>query len=350
MNPIKSTLIITLCLISTYGFSQYTDAINSNRPGTSRSTFSVGTNVAQFEVGPYMVNEKRTPATSYEVSGLGVDFAARYGLLFEELELNIEGVFQSDTKKYVSNVSAEDERANFKSITLGAKYLVYDPYRDPEKNKPNLFSWKANQGFKWSSLIPAISVYLGANYDTKNNPYTAPGIEGFSPKIMIATQNNFSGGWVFVMNLIANRLFVKPENEEALKRIYGEDYSVSSFEYILTLTHSFNPKWVIFGETQGIKSDFYADNLFRFGGAYLWGKDFQLDTALTFNNKDTPSVFGVNFGASYRLDFHKDKEVDNGNSAKEEGERKSRRKKKRKKGANDLNKKQKRKDTDFDIN
>ena len=87
---------------------------------------------------------------------------------------------------------------------------------------------------------------------------------------------------------------------------------------------------VIFGEAQGIKSDFYADNLFRFGGAYLWSKDFQLDTALTFNTKDTPSVFSVNFGASYRLDFHRDKEVDNGNSAKEEGKRQSRNKKNKK--------------------
>ncbi len=339
MNPIKSTLIITLCLISTYGFSQYTDVINSNRPGASRSAFSVGTNVAQFEVGPYLVNEKRTPVTAYEVSGFGVDFAARYGLLFEELELNLEGTFQSDTKKYLSSLLAEDDRSNFKSITLGAKYLVYDPYKNTEEDKPNLYSWKANHSFKWKSLIPAVSVYLGANYDTKNNPYTAPGIEGFSPKVMIATQNNFAGGWVMVLNLIKDRI--------------GSDQS--DFQYILTLTHSFNPKWVIFGETQGIKSDFYADNLFRFGGAYLWSKNFQLDTALTFNTKDTPSVFGVNFGASYRLDFHKDKEIENGNSAEDEKGRRSRRgkTKKRKKGddnIDDLNKKQKRKDTDFDFN
>ncbi|MCB0428031.1 MAG: transporter, partial [Mangrovimonas sp.] len=49
------------------------------------------------------------------------------------------------------------------------------------------------------------------------------------------------------------------------------------------------------------------------------------DTALTFNTKDTPSVFSVNFGVSYRLDFHKDKEQDNGTSAEEEGERRANR-------------------------
>ena len=93
---------------------------------------------------------------------------------------------------------------------------------------------------------------------------------------------------------------------------------VNDFQYILTLTHAITPQWVIFGETHGIKSDFYADNLFRLGGAYLWTKDFQLDASITFNTKDTPSVFNVSFGASYRLDFHKDKKIDNNNDVEDE--------------------------------
>lgn len=335
MSPFKPTIFLLLSLVTTQAFCQYTDVINSNRPGVSRSAFSVGTNVAQFEIGPYSIKEKRTPTTAYEISGFGIDFAARYGLLFEELELNIEGTYQNDTKSYPTNFSPEEDRANFKFLAIGAKYLVYDPYKNAEEDKPNLYSWKANRQFKWKSLIPAISVYLGANYDTKPNPYTYSGIEGFSPKVMIATQNNFAGGWVFVMNLIKDRI--------------GTDQS--DFQYILTLTHSFSPKWVIFGETQGIQSDFYADNLFRFGGAYLMGKNFQLDTALTFNTKDTPSVFSVNFGASYRLDFHKDKEIDNGTSAQEEGNRRANRAgKNRKKNKNTADKvnKRKKKDIDFD--
>jgi len=337
MSPFKSTLFFLLCLTTTQGFCQYTDVINSNRPGVSRSAFSVGTNVAQLEVGPYSIKEERTPAAAYEVSGFGIDFAARYGLLFEELELNIEGTYQNDTKTFTSNFSTEEKRANFKFLAIGAKYLVFDPYKNAEEDKPNLYSWKANRQFKWKSLIPAVAVYLGANYDIKPNPYTFSGIEGFSPKIMIATQNNFSGGWVLVVNLIKDRI--------------GTDQS--DFQYILTLTHSFSPKWVIFGETQGIKSDFYADNLFRFGGAYLMGKDIQLDTAVTFNTKDTPSIFSVNFGASYRLDFHRDKEVDNGTSAKNEGERRANRKGKNKKRSKKEDpgikiNKQKKKNIDFD--
>lgn len=307
MKSIKTAIAIVCLLCIHSAFAQYTEVINSNRPGVSRSAFSVGTNVAQLEVGPYILNEEHTPL-KYEVSGFGVDFSARYGLLFEELELNVEGTFQSD--KFTDNrsgISATDNRANFKNLTIGAKYLLYDPYKNAEEDKPNLYSWKANQKFKWNSLIPAVSVYLGANFDTKDNPYTAPDVEGFSPKVMVASQNNFSSGWVFVINLIKDRI--------------GSEYS--DFQYILTLTKAVNQQIVIFGEAHGIKSDFYADNLFRFGGAYLWSKDFQLDTALTFNTKDTPSVFSVNFGVSYRLDFHKDKEIDNGTSAQDEGQRRS---------------------------
>jgi hypothetical protein len=105
-----------------------------------------------------------------------------------------------------------------------------------------------------------------------------------------------------------------------LNRIGTDD---PDFQYILNLTHAITPQWVVFGETQGIKSDFYADNLFRLGGAYLWTKDFQLDTSITFNTKDTPSVFNASIGASYRFDFHKDKKIDNNNDVKAEGERQS---------------------------
>ncbi len=336
----KSILCILLTCVSIQAYAQYTDVINSNRPGASRSAFSVGTKVAQLELGPYYISEKRVPVAAYKVSGFGVDFAARYGLLLEQLELNIEGTYQNDTKEFTSNFSSEEKRSNFKSVAFGAKYLVYDPYKNEEKNKPNLYSWRANHSFKWSSLIPAVSVYLGANFDAADNPYTAPGVEGISPKVMIATQNNFPGGWVFVMNFIKDRI--------------GSDQS--DFQYILTLTHSFNQNWVIFGETQGIKSDFYADNLFRFGGAYLLGRDLQLDTALTFNAKDTPSVLGVNLGVSYRLDFHKDKEIknnkgiDNGTSIKDEAKRSKRKKKKDTTDTDKTNKKRKRKDVDFDDN
>lgn len=329
MRFIKTySLLILLLFFSTPSFSQYTDIINSNRPGVSRSAFAVGTNVLQFEAGPYLVNEEHS-TLNYDVSGFGGDFSVRYGLFFEQLEVNLEGTYQRDTfKDNRSVITDEFTRSNFKNLTLGAKYLVYDPYKNEENQKPNLYSYHANRGFKWKFLIPAVSVYVGANYDQEFNPFTAPDVKGFSPKVMVATQHNFTGGWVFVINLLKDRI--------------GSDFS--DFQYILTLTKSVGQQWAVFGEAQGIDSDFYADNLFRFGGAYLWTPNFQLDTALTFNTKDTPSVFNVNFGASYRLDFHKDPEEtgNDGISAKDEADRRSRRKGKKKN-----RRKNRKKDEDF---
>jgi hypothetical protein len=297
MRTLKSFFVLFIFLSLTDANAQYTEVINSNRPGVSESAFSVGTGVMQFEAGAFTVQEEHVPL-NYEVSGFGLDFALRYGLLFEQLELQLDGVYQNDTfSNKNSLIPTENQRANFRNFTLGAKYLIYDPYKNAEEAKPNIYSYHANRKFQWKSLIPAVALYAGANFDTNNNPYTAPDVEGISPKIMISTQNNFNGGWVFVMNLIKDRI--------------GSEFS--EFQYVFTLTHSFTPQWVVFGEAQGISSDFYADNIFRFGGAYLWTKDFQLDANIAFNTKDTPSVFNIGFGASYRLDFHKDKKIDNGN-------------------------------------
>ena len=137
-----------------------------------------------------------------------------------------------------------------------------------------------------------------------------------SYRAALITQNNFYGGWVFVTNLMMDRISSDQQD----------------LHYILTLTHSFNPKWAVFIEKHGIKSDFYADNLVRFGGGYLFNKDLQFDTAVTLNFKDTPSVFSVNFGVSYRLDRHVDKpKINNNSSAKDQNKRKSRSKKKKSK-------------------
>jgi len=308
MHNKTTVFFLALLLVSATATAQYTDIINSNRPGASRAAYSVGTNVLQFELGGFSVQQEHDPL-NYEVSGFGVDFSARYGLLFEELEINIEGIYQNDTfTNNNSAIPAEDSRANFRNFTIGAKYLVYDPYKNPDFDKPNLYSYHANRGFKWKHLLPAVAVYAGANFDSEDNPFTPPNVEGISPKVMVATQNNFNGGWVFVTNFSYDRI--------------GTDFP--EFQYILTLTKSITEKWVVFGETQGIDSDFYADNLFRFGGAYLWNKDFQLDANVAFNTKDTPTVFNVGFGASYRFDWHKDKIPDNNNTVEDEAERRLR--------------------------
>jgi len=224
-KTLKLTLVIFFCFQFNKIQAQYTDVINSNRPGASQSAFSVGTKVLQFELGSYYVREKRKVYPNYEVSGYGVDFDIHYGFWKEALELNIQGVYQNDTKSFNSNANTNNKRSNFKNFNIGAKYMVYDPNKNKE-NKPNIYSYHANRGFKLASLIPAVSVSAGVNFDSKNNPYTSSTAEGVSFRGTLITQNNFYGGWVFVTNFM-------------IDRIGSEQTDLS---YILTLTHSINHK------------------------------------------------------------------------------------------------------------
>ena len=286
----KTLLSILLTLIPYIAISQYTDVINSNKPGESFSAFSVGINVLQIETGTTFLKEKHDLLNSGFV-GYGLDFSIRYGFFKEELEFLTFGTYQNDIfYNYRYNPTQEISRNNFKEIKIALKYLIYDPHKNHE-DIPSVYSYRANQKFKWRSLLPAVSAMVGINIDTERNPYTSEGVKGVSPFFLISTQNNFKNNTVLITNLILDRL--------------GSNQT--DFEYIVSLTKALNINWVVFVETQGIKSDFYADNLFSIGAAYLLSKDFQIDGSITTNNKNTPKVYRVKLGLSYRFDFHKDK-------------------------------------------
>jgi hypothetical protein len=131
-NTPEIILTLIFCCQFTTTQAQYTDVIYSNRPGASQSAFSVGTKVLQFELGPYLVKEKRSLYPNYEVSGYGVDFAVHYGIWKEALELNVQGTYQNDTQSFTSNAEVDRTRANFKNLNIGVKYLVYDPNKNKD--------------------------------------------------------------------------------------------------------------------------------------------------------------------------------------------------------------------------
>ncbi|HCO84919.1 MAG TPA: transporter, partial [Arenibacter sp.] len=139
-------LIFGIFTIPLVAFSQYTDVINSNRPGLSVSAYAIGTNVLQAEFGIGYEQQDHTRLAT-ESNILGADLSLRYGLLFETLELNYEGTFDNQNKTY-TNTGVEIKNTDFSRNRIGLKFLVYDPFKNPENNKPNLYSWKANYGFK----------------------------------------------------------------------------------------------------------------------------------------------------------------------------------------------------------
>lgn len=272
--------------------AQYTETINSNRPGASQGAFSVGTGIYQLEAGAYFGNDYHALRQS-DTDIWGTDYSLRVGLLFEALEISLTGAFQGETTTIpMGGGDAEFKRSDFKSNTLGVKYMVFDPFVSIEPDKPNLYSWKANQRFKWKSLIPAVAVYAGANFSVVDNPYLYPGEQPFSPKFALITQHNWPGSWVLVTNIIADKL--------------SEDNP--SFAGIFTLTHAFTPKFAAFAEYQAILSDIYADDLARTGVAFLIGDHLQFDVSGLINFKNTPDRWQVAAGFSYRIDRHKEDE------------------------------------------
>ncbi|MBQ4821916.1 transporter [Aquimarina sp. MMG016] len=301
MSPKSILLLVSLLLLSFIGSAQYTEKINSNRPGTSQGAFSVGNNVLQFE-GGFGFGKQKHKILNTRTNTFNFDYTARYGLLIEQLEIRFNGKYRSDGVRIaVGGTEEKIRQSNFELNTIGAKYLIYDPYKKPKEKDSidyeDLKSWRRTHRFKWKSLIPAVSAYVGANFVTKNNPFTASGDEGFSPKVVLATQNNWntrlSGDWALVTNLIFDK-------------ITTDDLVIG---WIITSTHTIRDKWAVFGEYQGQKSDFYSDDILRLGGAYLFNKDLQIDTNVAFNFKDTPSIFTFSVGASYRFDWHTKDEI-----------------------------------------
>ncbi|MBT8298168.1 MAG: transporter [Maribacter sp.] len=327
LKKIRHFVLILFLIIPFIGISQYTDVINSNRPGLSVSAYAVGKNVLQLETGLFYEQQDHSLLNT-QSNIVGGDISLRYGLLFEQLELNWEGTYQNQDITY-ANFGFNESRTDFYKNRIGLKYLIYDRYKSAKNNSPNLYSWRANNVFQLKNLIPSVSLYAGANFVLGDNPFYA-GDPTVSPRVMVATQSRLTPRFVLISNIAYDRI--------------GTNFPELS--YLLSLSHAFrNPKWSVFVENQGIKSDRYSDVLLRSGVAHLFNEELQADINLGASFKNTPSRIFVSAGLSYRFDFHKDapKAIEDQNANENGGEIKKtsfKKKKKRKKnkgsGAEDV--------------
>ena len=282
MFKIRAFIITAIFLIPTINYGQHTDEINSNRPGESMSAFAVGKTVIQVETGVFGIQESHS-LQKYDANGFGADLELRYGAFLESLEFIADIQYVKETFDYPMNTV---DKSDFKQAILGAKYLIYDPNKGYKK-EVNLHSWKANHKFNWHQVIPAVAVFAGANFTGAENPYSFSPESSISPKVALILQNHLGdGSWVFVTNIIYN--------------YFTTDYP--SLSYIITLTKGINEKWSAFIENQGIKSDFYSDEVVRGGAAFLINKNMQVDASISTNFKDTPSILYGGVGISWRWD------------------------------------------------
>ncbi len=267
---------------------QYTDVINSNRPGLSVSAYAVGKNVIQLEAGLfYEQSDHELLHTESDI--WGSDISLRYGLLFERLELNYEGSYLNQNITF-TDWDTSETLTDFSRNRIGLKYLIYDRYKSEERNKPNLYSWRADHVFQLKNLIPSVSIYGGATFNLGENPFYVDD-PTVSYRGMVATQSKLTPRFVLITNIAYDRITTDfPE-----------------LSYLISLSHAFrNPKWSAFVENQGIQSDRYSDILLRGGVAHLLTEDLQVDFNLGASFKNTPSRIFITMGASYRFDLHTD--------------------------------------------
>ena len=297
MKPLFTALLLMLVAPLSYG--QYTEVINSRRPGFSDSPYSVGTKVYQVEGGLFYKNvsdflywdDASKESVDYSAKSFGTDIVFRTGQFFERLEFDLDMAIVSENRDYTSPEVYSESAFGFSKLTIGAKYLVYKPeYADKSKE---IRSWKARHSFDKKRLIPAVGVYAGFNTNLLTDMHKNP--DGVSPRFALFTQNDLSNRLILLMNLIGDKLFT----------------TEAETSYIITVTYSLTEDWSIFGENQGFfRKNVPNDFQFGAGGAYLINPNMQADLSarMIFDERGDNSYI-IGGGLSWRLDKHQDKMI-----------------------------------------
>jgi hypothetical protein len=288
-HPLQLFIVFLFCGFSTV-YGQYTEVINSNKPGFSESPYSVGTGVYQFESSLFFRNVSVEPTFSRPES-LGFDMLFRTSFFLERLELNVQASYQKD-KIAFKNIFTSDYSVNgFGRFTVGAKYLMYQQEYD-DKSK-EIRSWKRRMAFDYKRLIPSVAVYAGLNTDMVNDIYKTGSM---SPKVGLLLQNNLSSDFNVVTNVFYDKI--------------GTDFSEIS--YIVTGTYNFDDYWSGFVENQTVFLENQNNTNIGAGLAYLYSKNLQINASGRLLIEGNAQGFYRGFGVSYRIDKHKDsyKELD----------------------------------------
>ncbi|WP_347173870.1 transporter [Polaribacter uvawellassae] len=262
--------------------AQYTNVINSNRPGFSESPYSVGSGIYQLETG-FFYNSSQIVRTFTIPRSFGYNMVFRTSFFDDKLEFNTNFTLQSDKVAFKNVFTSDYFTTGVSDFSFGAKYLFF--HQEYEDKSKEIRSWKRRHAFDWKRAIPSVAIYVGVNSNLVNNIYK---LEGLTPKFGVLLQNNLSKKLNIVTNLYYDNI--------------GSSYS--EFAYIVTGTYAFNETWSTFLEHQGSYNKYQTNTDFGTGIAYLSGRHFQIDasTRLNFNGKTTEFYTGIGF--SFRLDRH----------------------------------------------
>ncbi|TVZ55726.1 outer membrane putative beta-barrel porin/alpha-amylase [Lutibacter sp. Hel_I_33_5] len=271
---------LAFCSVS---FAQYTSIINSNNPGFSESPYSVGGGVYQLESNLFFRNTSIEPTFSQPQS-LGLDLSFRTSYLTDKLEFIADFSIQQDKVAFKNIFQSHYYKSGLGKALIGAKYLVYEQkYIDKSKE---IRSWKKRFAFDWKRLIPNVGVYAGMHV---TNGLHFDG--NLSPRAGILLQNNLTSE----LNVITNIFYDK----------IGTD--ASEFSFLISSTYNFNLRWSMFLESQTYVNKIQNGTNFGAGFAYLYHRNFQINTSARLLFEGEATGFYTGIGVSYRIDRHLDK-------------------------------------------
>ena len=207
----------------------------------------MGKNVLQIETGHkwFQSNHDLILYRAAKSSGGLSSFNIRYGAFSEKLEFLFGlNILREQLIIVILLQLRKDFDSFFSSFHVGAKLLVFDPFKNEKWHGVNFYSWRSSRKIKLTDFIPAVSVYImGKNISSNITNYNSfvtfvsnkklyfGELNKFNSIIGISTQNHFIGKWVVVNNFSI-------ENIES---------NIQNFNYIFTLTHNLkNPVWSIF--------------------------------------------------------------------------------------------------------
>ncbi len=283
----KKYIYITSFIISALTVNaQYTKDINTNRPSASMGAYSVSKGIFQIE-GGYTYQKDDFNTEKYNTQN-NAQLQLRYGEMFEQMEF-IADLYYTNYKQTDVNINASN--SGFKQLNFGIKYLIYDHYKYYVE-KRNVYSWKANQRFKWGRLIPAVAVYVGAQFNSKHNFYY-PELPETGLKTMLIAQQHLSKRFSITYNFIGENV-----TEEEFRNL----------SYIVTASLGLSDHWSIFGEHQGIFDRKYQGNTIPFNDeAFIKGgftfklhQNLQFDTFAGTNINNAQHKIQAGIGVSWR--------------------------------------------------
>ena len=301
LNPTstkRGLLFLLICLFSQTVKAQYTNVINSNKPGFSESPYSVGTGIYQFESDVFYKRTSIKPTFS-QPEALGIDLLFRTSFFLERLELNTQISYQRDQVAFKNIFTSHYFKNGLSKATIGAKYLVFQQ-KFTDKSK-EVRSWKRRHAFDKKRLIPSVAVYAGFNTNFLGEVHKT---SKMTPKFGILLQNDLSNDFNVITNFFYDKM--------------GTD--AVEFSYIITGTFNFSDRWSTFFENQGVYRKERTDTNIGTGLAFLLTTNLQINASARGVLEGNTQGFYGSIGVSYRINKHRDSyiELDNNGNPLEE--------------------------------